>query len=222
MTDQTEPRFNVLLVEDHVVFRQALALAFGLEPNLRVVGEAGSLAEARQILDGVDVAVLDLDLPDGSGATLIPELHAVNRPAEALILTASAQQRDLARAVEAGAAGLLHKSTPLREIVDAVQRLGRGESLMSRRELIDLVQTAGKQREAERSAQQAIDRLTRREREVLMALGEGLSDREIAERLFVSKETVHTHMVNILGKLGVESRMQALIFAVKFGLVRLD
>lgn len=208
-------------MEDHAAFRQALALVFGLEPDLEIVAEAGSLAEARQRLDGIDVAILDLDLPDGQGSTLVPELHAVNRAAEALILTASVQQRDLARAVEAGAAGLIHKRTPLHEIVAAVRRVAAGESLISRRELIDLVQMAGQQREAERADQQAIARLTPRERDVLLALGQGLSDREIAQHLFVSKETVHTHMVNMLGKLGVESRMQALIFAIKSGLVTL-
>jgi RNA polymerase sigma factor (sigma-70 family) len=213
---------KVLLVEDHAVFRQALALAFSLEPDLTVVAEAGSLAEGRQRLDGVDVAVLDLDLPDGSGAALIPELHAVNRGAEALVLTASVRQLDLARAVEAGAAGLVHKSTPLHGIVTAVRRAAAGESLVTRRELIDLVHMAGQQREAERAVEQTIARLTPREREVLLALAGGLSDREIAQRLFVSKDTVHTHMVNLLAKLGVESRMQALIFAIKAGLVTLD
>lgn len=224
MSESNGSPIKVLLVEDHAVFRQAMALVFGMDPNLTVVGEAGSLAEARQRLagEGVDVAILDLELPDGSGTTLIPELHAVNRGAEALILTASVRKLDLARAVEAGAAGLLHKSTPLQEIVEAVQRVAAGESLVTRRELIELVHMAGQHREAERASEQAIARLTRREREVLLALAEGLSDREIAQRLFVSKETVHTHMVNLLGKLGVESRMQALIFALKSGLASLD
>lgn len=224
MSESNGSPIKVLLVEDHAVFRQAMALVFGMDPNLRVVGEAGSLAEARQRLagEGVDVAILDLELPDGSGTTLIPELHAVHRGAEALILTASVRKLDLARAVEAGAAGLLHKSTPLQEIVETVQRVAAGESLVTRRELIELVHMAGQHREAKRASEQAIARLTRREREVLLALAEGLSDREIAQRLFVSKETVHTHMVNLLGKLGVESRMQALIFALKSGLASLD
>lgn len=220
MEESTSP-IRILLVEDHAVFRQALALAFSLEPNLTVVADAGSLAEARQRLEGIDVAILDLDLPDGSGASLIPELHAVNRATEVLILTASVRQIDLAKAIEAGAAGLVNKSTPLRDIVNAVLRVAAGESLVTRRELIDLIQIAGQQREAERTAGQAIARLTPRERDVLMALGEGLSDREIAQHLFISKETVHTHMVNMLGKLGVQSRLQALIFAVKSGLVML-
>lgn len=222
MSSSSTPPVRILLVEDHAVFRQALTLAFSMQPNFEVVGEAGSVAEARELLDGIDVGVFDLDLPDGSGATLIKELHERNRRAEVLVLTASVRETDHARAVEAGAAGLVHKSTPLNEIVEAVQRVGRGESLISRRELIDLVQLAGKQREQELATQQIIDRLTPRERDVLTALGEGLSDREIADRLFISKDTVHTHMVNMMGKLDVDSRMQALIFAVKSGLVTLE
>lgn len=212
---------RILLVEDHAVFRQALALAFSLEPDLEVVSEAGSLAEGRQHLANVDVAVLDLDLPDGTGSSLIGELHELNRAAEAIVLTASTEKLDMARAVEAGAAGVLHKSTPLQEIVAAVKRVAAGESLISRRDLIELIQKSRLQREAEQQTEEIIARLTNRERDVLLALGEGLSDRQIAERLFISKETVHTHMVNMMGKLDVDSRMQALIFAVKSGLVTL-
>lgn len=213
---------RVLLVEDHAVFRQALALAFSVEQNLQVVGQASSLAEARAHLNDADVVLLDLNLTDGIGTALIPELHAVNRRAEVLVLTASVQRLDLAQAVEAGAAGIIHKSAPLENIVEAVQRVAAGESLISRQELIDLVRMAGRQREKERVAEQAIARLTRRELEVLLTLGEGISDREIAERLFISKETVHTHMVNLLRKLELESRMQALVFAIRHGLVSLN
>lgn len=221
VTDTTSP-IKILLVEDHAVFRQALALAFSLESDLKVICEAGSVAEGRDLLHEVDVAVVDLDLPDGTGADLIAALHDVNPRAEAIVLTASTKKLDIARAVEAGAAGVLHKSTPLHDIVRAVKRVAAGESLISRRELIDYVQESRHQREAEQETGQIIARLTKRERDVLTALGSGLSDREIADRLFVSKETVHTHMVNMMGKLGVESRMQALIFAVKSGVVTLE
>ncbi|HWV23808.1 MAG TPA: response regulator transcription factor [Thermomicrobiales bacterium] len=218
--DSTSP-IRILLVEDHAVFRQALALAFGLDPELEVVCEAGSVAEGRPLLSKIDIAVLDLDLPDGTGASLIGELHNVSPRAEAIVLTASQKKLDIARAVEAGAAGVLHKSTPLYDIVRAVKRVAAGESLIPRRELIEMIQESRHQREAAQETEDVISRLTNRERDVLMALGEGLSDREIAEHLFISKETVHTHMVNMMGKLGVESRMQALIFAVKAGLVTL-
>ena len=222
MTSEHAAPINILLVEDHAVFRQALALAFSLEPDLRVIHEAGSVADGRGMLADVDVALVDLDLPDGSGASLIAELHQANRTAEAIVLTASTRQIDMARAIEAGAAGVLHKSTPLSDIVNAVRRVAVGEALLSRRELIDLIQVSRQHREAEQETEQIIARLTKRERDVLLALADGLSDREIAERLFVSRETVHTHMVNMLGKLGVSSRMQALIFAIKSGLVSID
>jgi len=222
MTSEHAAPINILLVEDHAVFRQALALAFSLEPDLRVIHEAGSVADGRGMLADVDVALVDLDLPDGSGASLIAELHQANRTAEAIVLTASTRQIDMARAIEAGAAGVLHKSTPLSDIVNAVRRVAVGDALLSRRELIDLIQVSRQHREAEQETEQIIARLTKRERDVLLALADGLSDREIAERLFVSRETVHTHMVNMLGKLGVSSRMQALIFAIKSGLVSID
>lgn len=222
MASDTTKTINILLVEDHAVFRQALALAFSLDPGLDVVREAGTVTEGKGSLENVDVAVVDLDLPDGSGAELIAEMHQVNPVAEALVLTASRQRVDIARAIEAGAAGVLHKSTPLQEIVEAVKKIAAGEALISRRELIEHIQLSRQQREAQQETTAIVARLTGRERDVLMALGEGLSDREIAERLFVSKETVHTHMVNMMGKLGVDSRMQALIFALKAGLVKLD
>jgi len=222
MTSDHVSPINILLVEDHAVFRQALALAFSLEPDLQVIHEAGSVADGRGMLADVDVALVDLDLPDGSGASLIAELHQANRTAEAIVLTASTRQIDMARAIEAGAAGVLHKSTPLSDIVNAVRRVAVGDALLSRRELIDLIQVSRQHREAEQETEQIIARLTKRERDVLLALADGLSDREIAERLFVSRETVHTHMVNMLGKLGVSSRMQALIFAIRSGLVSID
>jgi DNA-binding NarL/FixJ family response regulator len=92
---------------------------------------------------------------------------------------------------------------------------------MSQGELVALMRLASEQRAREQADEQALGRLTARERDVLQALGAGLSDKEIAERLSVSKDTVHTHMVNLLGKLGVESRLQALIVAVRHGLITL-
>ena len=216
------PAIRVLLLEDHTAFRQAMALILGREPDLAVVAEAGSLAEARPHLRDVDVGVFDLDLPDGDGADLIRELHAANRRAEALVLTASAGRRDLARAVAAGAAGVLHKSTPIAEIVAAIRRVQAGESLISPEELGALLQEGAQQRAADRTAREAIARLTGREQAVLALLAEGLGDKEIAGRLGVRPETVKTHTANLFGKLGVESRLQALILAVRHGVVRLE
>ena len=102
-----------------------------------------------------------------------------------------------------------------------LRRLDRGEHLLSPAETIELLRLVGQQRERDRSAKEAAGRLTKRECEVLQSLADGLSDAEIAQRLHVSRETVRTHMVNLLQKLGLDSRLQALVFAVRQGLVKL-
>ena len=214
---------RILLVEDHASFRQTLAFIFDQEPEFEVVAQAGSLAEARRDALGLraDLGVIDLSLPDGEGVELIRELREANREFAALILTASLDKAEHARAVEAGAAGVLHKSADVDEILDATRRLAAGETLLSPQELMELLRLAGRSREEEREARMSIDQITPREREVLQKLAEGLSNKEIADGLHMSVDTERTHMMNILNKLGVHSRLQALLFAARHGLVRL-
>src|SRR5829696_952977 len=210
---------RVLLVDDHLSFRQPLAFMLMREPDITIIGQAGSVAEARPLLPEADIALIDLDLPDGEGTDLIQELHAVNPRATALVLTGSASNLDMPRAVEAGAAGVMHKTRPVSEVTDAIRRVHAGESLLSVRETIELLRFITRQREQQRAIQATIERLTPREREVLQALAAGLSDREIAHQFHVSTETVRTHMVNLLSKLGVDSRLKALVFALQHDLV---
>jgi len=214
---------RLLLVEDHASFRQTLALVFDAEPDFEVVAQAGTVAEARKVMGDreADLAVVDLSLPDGEGIELIEDLREANPLFAALVLTASLDRAEHARAVEAGAAGVLHKSADVDEILDSTRRLGAGETLLSPEELVELLRIAGQSREEEREARASIEQLTRREREVLMALSEGLSNKQIAERLHMSVDTERTHMMNILNKLGVHSRLQALLFAARHGLVEL-
>ncbi len=213
---------HVLLVDDHASFRQPLAFMMEREPDFEVVAQAGSLAEGRHVLQdakAVDIAVVDLHLPDGHGVDLIRDLHAANPHAKVLTLTASLDRREHARAVEAGAEGVAHKSVGIGEIIALVRRLSRGEQLLSTTEVIELLRLVGEEREQSRAAQAALGRLTQRELEVLQSLAEGLNDKQIAERLHISSETSRTHMVNILRKLGLESRLQALVYAVRYGVV---
>ena len=214
---------RILLVEDHASFRQTLAFIFDQEPEFEVVAQAGSLAEARRELPGLkaDLGIIDLTLPDGEGVELIRELREANREFVALILTASLDKAEHARAVEAGAAGVLHKSADVDEILDSTRRLASGETLLSPQELVEFLRIAGQSREEEREAQMSIGQITPREREVLQTLAEGLSNKEIAARLHMSVDTERTHMMNILNKLGVHSRLQALLFAARHGLVKL-
>ena len=216
---------RILLVEDHASFRQTLAFVFDQQPEFEVVAQAGSLTEARQVLEGLenqaDLGVIDLSLPDGEGTDLIKDLRGANEDFAALVLTASLDRADHARAVEAGAAGVVHKSADVDEILDATRRISAGETLLSPEELVEMLRLAGQNREEKREARANIEQLTRREREVLQALAEGLSNKEIAQRLHMSVDTERTHMMNILNKLGVHSRLQALLFAARHGLVEI-
>ena len=210
---------RVLLVDDHAAFREPLAFMFDREPEFEVVAQAGSLSEARRDLEIIDLAVVDLDLPDGDGTELIGELRAANPQGMVLVLTASVDREAYARAVEAGAAGVLNKSARIMEVIEAARRLVEGKALLSGAEVVELLRLAAQRRERDHEARLAIEQLTPRELEVLQALADGLSDKEIAERLYVGSGTVRSHVVNIFGKLGVHSRLQALLFAVRHDLI---
>ena len=217
---------RIMILDDHDTFRDPLAFMLQREPDLTVVARPRSLSEASGILEdaefAVDVALVDLNLPDGSGADLIKELRDSRPRATALVLSATADRRHLATAIEAGAAGVMHKSAPMGELVEAVRRLATGDQLLSQEEVIEALRFLTRERESHREARVASDRLTPREREVLQALAEGSSDREIARRLHVGEGTVHSHVTNILSKLEVSSRLQALVFAVRHGVVTIE
>jgi DNA-binding NarL/FixJ family response regulator len=213
---------RVLLVDDHTSFREMLAFVFEREPEFVVSAQAGSLAETRHMLDGVDLAVIDLDLPDGNGTALIDEVLSINPHAIILILTANPAREVHARVIQAGAAGVVHKSARVKDIIDAARRLTAGEAILSVNEVFDLLRIAGRLQERDYKSQQVIDRLTPREREVIGALADGLSNKEISERLGLSNATVGDHFMSIYKKLEVNSRLQALVFALRHGIVDVD
>ncbi len=215
---------RVLLVEDHASIRQPMAFMFEREPDMTVVAEAGTLSEARRALEevGVDVAVLDINLPDGKGVELIPDLHTRNPNAAAVILSAITDRLQYARAVEKGASAVFHKSAHFSEVIEAARRLDAGENLLSPREVAGMLDLASQEHERDRETQRMLESLTPREMEILKALADGLNDKEIGERLYISRATVRTHMVNVLAKLELRSRLQVLVFAVRYGLARID
>lgn len=216
---------RLFLVDDHASFRELLALRLQFENDVAIVGEAGSVQAARdllgQVMGDIDVALVDLDLPDGSGITLIHDMHQGNPEIQVIVLTASGDRRRHADAVAAGAVGVLLKDSPAAEILAAVRKVSAGESILGTREAIELLRLNDQQRSSEREVSAVTGRLTPREHEILQLLAEGLGDEEIADRLFVSPKTVRNQMVSILNKLGVESRLQALIVAVRYGIVEI-
>jgi DNA-binding NarL/FixJ family response regulator len=222
---QPQEETRILLVEDHASFREAAASVFEQEPGFEVVGQAGSLAEARKLLEDraaakADVAIIDLGLSDGYGGELIKELREAHPQAQVLVLSATLDRAEIARAVEAGAAAVLHKSEGIEKVVEDVKRLRAGETLLPLGEVVELVRFASSHRDQEREEREALQKLTPREIEVLTALAEGLDGKEIAQRLYISATTERNHMASILAKLGVHSRLQALIFALRHGIAR--
>lgn len=221
-----EARIRLLLIDDHLSFRMPMGMLLNIEPDMMVVAEAGSMAEARNAIaehsDVIDIALVDLDLPDGSGVDLIATMHERDPRIESLVLTASSGLAEQARAIEAGASGVLNKSASYHEVLDAIRTIHGGGSILSSRETMDLLRAASRLRAAENGTPQYRVRLTEREREVLQLLSEGLSDKDIALRLHISNKTARAHVMNILTKLEVESRLQAVIIAVRQGLVKID
>ena len=213
---------RLLLVDDHAAFRIPLALVLEREPDLTVAVQTGSLTETRatlpQIVKRVDVALVDLHLPDGNGVAVVSDLRAVDWPGQTLILTADTDKTHHAQAIEAGAAGILSKSVPPSEIVEAICRAHAGELVQPAQEIIELLHLAREEDQRAREVQATLAQLTAREREVLAGLAEGLDNKAIAERLYISPDTARAHVVKVLGKLGVESRLQAAIFAIRHGI----
>ena len=213
---------ELLLVDDHTSFREALAFMLDREPDLSVVAQAGSAAQARACDAAWSVAVVDLGLPDAQGADLVESLFERVPGARVVVLTASNRPVELAAAYEAGAAGVVQKTAGIGEIVDAIRAVASGASLVDAKDLVEILREARKQRERAAVGRELAQRLTPREREVLQALADGRSNREIAVQLHITVETQRTHMVNILAKLGAHSQLQALVIAVRHGIVSVE
>jgi PAS domain S-box-containing protein len=216
---QAPGRARVLLVDEHAAIREAMAMAFADDGRFVVAAQAGSVAEARQALGGIDVAIIDLVLPDGDGSDLIAELRAASPNAQALVLSANVDRSAVARAVERGAVGVLSKVTHLHEVVDAVGRVLAGETLIPLDEVVELLRFAERERERELEERRLNEMLTAREREILQLLADGLDGPTMAARLHISPRTQRNHVANILGKLHVHSQLQAVTFGLRHGIV---
>lgn len=210
---------RIMLIDDHAAFRQPLAFMLDREADMQVVGQAGSLAGAQALDVEFDVAMLDLNLSDGNGLELIRGWTAASQTSRTLVLTAMDVESHRAICIDAGALGVLSKSESIANIIEAIQQVSRGEPLYPAADMYEMLRVASQQRELERQIEITASRLTPREREVLQVLARGLNDKDIAKCLSISTETVRTHMVNILSKLEVESRLQALVFAARHNLV---
>lgn len=210
-----------LLVDDHAMFASSVAAALGAEDDITVVATAHDLATARAELiarathgQAVDVVLLDQGLPDGNGVEAVAGFKDLSATTKIVMLTASTDDDTLLLAMEGGCSGFVEKSRTVDELVGAVRGAAAGEVVLSPALLARLVG-----RVQRRTEDRVGTDLTARELEVLGLVAEGLSNAAIAKRLWLSVNTVRNHVANLLGKLGVHSKLEALAVAVREGLL---
>jgi DNA-binding NarL/FixJ family response regulator len=210
---------RVLFVEDHQLLADALSAMLAREPDMTVVGVAGSVAEAKTMArERIDVALMDYRLPDGTGAEATRAIKARWPLARVVMLTAIKDDETVLESIQAGADGYLTKDRAADDVVQAVRAAYAGETLLPRSVIVEIARrvAAAKDRGDDRKM---IEPLTPRELEVLRALTDGLSTPEICERLYIAPNTLRTHVQNIMGKLRVHSKLEAVAFALKNRLV---
>jgi two-component system NarL family response regulator len=217
---------RTLIVDDHALFRRGLEIVLVTEPDIEVVGEAGDGAEAVQRAGESlpDVVLMDIKMPRSSGIEACRSIKDVAPSARIIILTMSDEEEDLFDAIKAGASGYLLKDIPLDQVAEAVRSVHGGQSLispsMAGKLLTEFASIA--RRETEESPREVpAPKLTDREMQVLKLVARGMNNRDIAKELFISDNTVKNHVRNILEKLQIHSRMEAVMVAVREKLIEL-
>jgi len=204
---------RVFLLDDHEVVRRGVRELLEVEDDLEVVGEAGTAEEAlaRIPTASPDVAIIDMRLPDGNGVEVCREVRSRNPEIQCVVLTSFADDEALFDSIMAGAAGYLLKQIKGTDLVDAVRRVAAGQSLLDpsvTARVLERLRTGPA--EDERLA-----RLTEQERKILDLIAEGLTNRQIGERMFLAEKTVKNYVSNLLAKLGMERRTEAAVFAAR-------
>ncbi|MEU2005227.1 response regulator [Rhodococcus sp. NPDC019627] len=205
---------TVFLVDDHEVVRRGIANLLSTDPELTVIGEAGNCAEALARIPALqpDVAVLDVRLPDGNGIELCRDLLSQLPDLRCLMLTSFTDEQAMLDAILAGASGYALKDIRGTELAHAVREVGAGKSLLDNRAAAALME---KLRAKPTEEEGLVAGLTNQERTLLTLLGEGLTNRQIAARMFLAEKTVKNYVSRLLSKLGVERRTQAAVIATK-------
>jgi DNA-binding NarL/FixJ family response regulator len=216
--EAAEDAISVLIVDDHALFRRGLQMVLEGEPDIDVVGEASDGHEAAKKAEDTtpDVVLMDVRMPKRSGIEATRSIKEVLPSTKILMLTISDEEADLYEAIKAGASGYLLKEISIDEVASAVRSVNQGQSLISpsmASKLLSEFATMVKRRD-ERT-QVPGPRLTERELQVLKLVAKGQNNKDIGDALFISENTVKNHVRNILEKLHLHSRMEAVVYAVK-------
>lgn len=219
-------KIRILLADDHVMLRQGTAALLAREEDLEVVGQAGDGREAVDLAHRLepDIVVMDVRMPELSGIEATRQIRAALPSVQVLVLTAHDDDQYVFSLLEVGASGYLLKSAPVSELVDAIRQVEAGESPLSpsiARKLVVRMSNQG-QAAGGSTGEAGPAALTSRELDVLGGLAQGMSNRQIAENLVISDRTVQAHLTNIFAKLGVSSRLEAVLLGIRQGWLRLD
>ncbi|WP_320775923.1 response regulator transcription factor [Streptomyces sp. CRN 30] len=211
-----ETSIRVFLLDDHEVVRRGVHDLLDDEPDITVVGEAATVEQALVRVPALrpDVAVLDVRLPDGDGVSVCRELRSRMPGLACLMLTSFDDEEALLDSVMAGASGYVLKQIQGSDLVSAVRTVARGQSLLdpdATTKLMARLRDGGQPQEEP----EVLPGLTEREREILALIGEGLTNRQIGQRLYLAEKTVKNHISRLLAKLGVERRIQAAVIATQ-------
>ncbi len=209
---------RVLVVDDHALFRRGLQMVLEQEEDIEVVGEAGDGAEAveRASDEMPDIVLMDVRMPKRGGIDACTAIKDAVPSAKIIMLTISDEEADLYDAIKAGASGYLLKEISIEEVAAAIRAVNEGQSLISPSMASKLLtEFASMIKRTDDRQQVPTPRLTDREMEVLKLVAKGLNNRDIAKQLFISENTVKNHIRNILEKLQLHSRMEAVVYAVR-------
>jgi DNA-binding NarL/FixJ family response regulator len=213
MSGEAAKTIRVFLLDDHEVVRRGVAALLSAEDDIEIVGEAGTAEHALARIPAArpDVAVLDVRLPDGDGVSVCREIRSQMPDLACLMLTSFDDEDALFEAVMAGAAGYVLKQIHGSDLVGAVRTVATGQSLLDPRSTARMLQRLRDRQDK----QDPLKSLTEQERHIFDLIGEGLTNRQIGERLFLAEKTVKNYVSSLLAKLGLSSRTQAAIFSVK-------
>jgi len=204
---------RVFLLDDHEIVRRGVRELLEANDDIEVVGEVGTAEEGMARIPAVkpDVAVVDMRLPDGNGVEVCREVRSRDESIQCLILTSFADDEALFDSIMAGAAGYLLKQIKGTDLVDAIRRVATGQSLLDPNVTARVLERLRKGPEED----ERLARLTEQERKILDLIAEGLTNRQIGERMFLAEKTVKNYVSNLLAKLGMERRTEAAVFAAK-------
>jgi len=220
----TADPIRALIVDDHALFRRGLEMVLAAEDDIELVGEASDGTEAVQKAGESlpDVVLMDIRMPRSSGIEACRAMKEVAPSSKIVMLTISDEEEDLFEAIRAGASGYLLKDIPLDEVADVVRAVHGGQSLINpsmAAKLLTEFAALNKRDQEERAEQVPPPKLTDREMQVLKLVAKGMNNRDIAKELFISENTVKNHVRNILEKLQIHSRMEAVMIAVREKLI---